>query len=82
MRFYNLVHHWLVEHAAVKDTDDHERFRREMDDRFLGYITADGSIGAEVAPIDDIPRPSWFNPSELTLSDVSIIGAAAKGVMK
>ncbi len=46
----------------------------------MGHLTDDSTVSD--VPDHGIPRPSWFKPGGPTLSEVSLIGAAGKGVMK
>lgn len=74
------MHHWTAEVYILNSGEEHVKLRGELDDRFTGYLTT-SSADVEI-PDHGIPRPSWFKPGELSLSDVMIAGAAAKGVMK
>ncbi len=65
---------------APTSTDEREKLRSELDDKFMGHLTDDSTVSD--VPDHGIPRPSWFKPGGPTLSEVSLIGAAGKGVMK
>lgn len=76
MRFLDLVNYWIVDEYIVDERHEkHQARRNELNQRYIGELSAAPEALPVEKPKHGIPRPSWFREIT-TVGDVHEVAAS------